>query len=91
MLVNKKIQSELGVKDGDEIHAVLKVDAAPRQVTVPSDLQEALAGSKEAREVFDKLSYTHGKEYISWIEEAKRPETRSRGVSQTIERLFSKS
>jgi uncharacterized protein YdeI (YjbR/CyaY-like superfamily) len=34
---------------------------------------------------FEKLSCTHRREYVAWIDEAKRPETRARRVAGTIE------
>jgi uncharacterized protein YdeI (YjbR/CyaY-like superfamily) len=38
-------------------------------------------------ETFDGLSYTHRKEYVRWIEEAKRTETRTRRVEKSVEML----
>jgi uncharacterized protein YdeI (YjbR/CyaY-like superfamily) len=36
---------------------------------------------------FDKLSFTHQREYVEWVEEAKRPETRERRIAATVERV----
>jgi hypothetical protein len=38
--------------------------------------------------VFDKLSYSHRREYVHWVEEAKKPETRARRIDKTIEMLM---
>jgi uncharacterized protein YdeI (YjbR/CyaY-like superfamily) len=46
-----------------------------------------LKKDKEARTFFDKLSYTHRKEYVRWVEEAKREETRQNRIVKTIEML----
>ena len=53
---------------------------------VPDDLRGALeeAGLDS---VFTALSPSHRREYLSWIDEAKRPETRARRISQTVDRL----
>jgi uncharacterized protein YdeI (YjbR/CyaY-like superfamily) len=50
-------------------------------------LKKALAKSKTAKTRFDKLSYTHRKEHVQWIESAKRPETRARRIEQVLARL----
>jgi hypothetical protein len=78
-----------GVTAGDEVDVSIEPDTAPREVAVPADLTEALAGDAAAREIFDGLSYTHRKEWVRWIEEAKRPETRATRVAKTVGSLRS--
>ncbi len=90
MLVNKEMQKGAGVKAGDSVEVVLAADTLPRTVTVPPDLLAALSKVEEARVAFERLSYTHKKEYVSWVEEAKRPETRVRRIEQTVARLSGK-
>ncbi|WP_246488961.1 YdeI/OmpD-associated family protein [Kutzneria kofuensis] len=41
----------------------------------------------EAQRVFDGLPFTHRKEYVRWIEEAKKAETRQNRVAKTVARL----
>ena len=72
---------------GDEVEVELTLDTAPREVEVPADLAEALAADPAARNVFDGLPFTHRKEYVRWIEEAKKPETRVNRVAKTLEKL----
>jgi uncharacterized protein YdeI (YjbR/CyaY-like superfamily) len=55
-------------------------------VAVPPDVVAALAGAG-LTEVFGKLSYSHQREYLQWIDEAKRPETRAERVAGTVQRL----
>jgi uncharacterized protein YdeI (YjbR/CyaY-like superfamily) len=55
-------------------------------VEVPEDLAIALADAR-VREKFDSLSHTHQKEYVSWVEEAKREETRRTRIGRTVELL----
>jgi hypothetical protein len=57
------------------------------QVDVPDDLRRALAGDAAANAVFDELSYWHRKEFVDWIAEAKREDTRRRRIAKTLERL----
>lgn len=76
-----------GVAAGDEVDVGIALDIAPREVTVPADLADALAQDDDAREFFDSLAYTHRKEWVRWIEEAKRAETRNARVSKAVESL----
>ncbi len=59
----------------------------PRALTVPTDLAEALDRDAEAKRIFDGLSYSHRREYVVWIEQAKRAETRAGRVAKTLAML----
>ncbi|HYO90538.1 MAG TPA: YdeI/OmpD-associated family protein [Pyrinomonadaceae bacterium] len=87
MAVNKAVREGAKVAAGDRVKIVMEADDAPRLVSVPPDLDKALAKSKAARTRFDKLSYTHRKEYAQWIESAKRPDTRARRIEVVLARL----
>jgi uncharacterized protein YdeI (YjbR/CyaY-like superfamily) len=56
-------------------------------LVVPPDLKTALAKNKKAQTAFEDFSYSHKKEYIEWITEAKRPETRTERVKTTVKWL----
>jgi uncharacterized protein YdeI (YjbR/CyaY-like superfamily) len=60
---------------------------AAKPVTVPEDLASALRRSRKARDAFESFSPSHRREYIEWITEAKRAETRERRLATTIEWL----
>jgi uncharacterized protein YdeI (YjbR/CyaY-like superfamily) len=55
---------------------------------VPRDLRQALTAAPAAHDAFARLSYSHQREYVQWVEEAKRPETRDRRVHGTVERVL---
>lgn len=57
------------------------------RVTVPADLKAALARNAKARATFDGFAPSHKREYVEWIAEAKRDETRSQRVKTTVEWL----
>ena len=54
---------------------------------MPGDLAEALAQDDAARANFDALSYTHRKEWVRWIDDAKKAETRASRLAKTVESL----
>ncbi len=74
-----------GVAVGDQVDVRIELDSSPREVAVPADLADALAADDAARRSFDALAHTHRKEWVRWIEEAKRAETRRTRVSRTVE------
>ena len=80
-------RSAAGVAAGDEVDVDIELDTAPREVEVPADLADALATDAEARRLFDGLPPSHRKEYVRWIEEAKKAETRRTRVEKTLQRL----
>jgi uncharacterized protein YdeI (YjbR/CyaY-like superfamily) len=55
--------------------------------SVPDDLSQALRAAPQAQTRFDTLPPSHREEYLSWIAEAKKPDTRARRVAKTIELL----
>jgi hypothetical protein len=80
-------RSSAGVAAGDQVDVDIEPDTGPREVEVPADLAEALAHDDVARACFDRLSYTHRKEWVRWIEEAKKAETRATRLVKTVESL----
>jgi hypothetical protein len=84
--ISKAVRAAAGVDIGDQVHVRVKLDDAPRTIEVPSDLAAALARAGLAA-TFDSFSYTHRREYVRWVEGAKRPETRARRIEQTVAKL----
>jgi Bacteriocin-protection, YdeI or OmpD-Associated/Domain of unknown function (DUF1905) len=87
LLILKSIREQVGRTFGDEVKVSVELDVEERVVVVPLELKRAFKSDKEAKAAFEKLSYTHKKEYVTWTEEAKREETRARRVAQTLEML----
>jgi len=74
--------------DGTETLTVtLALDTAERTVTPPADLVKALKGTPGAWKKWQGLSYTHQREHVEAIEEAKKPETRARRISRAVRSL----
>jgi bifunctional DNA-binding transcriptional regulator/antitoxin component of YhaV-PrlF toxin-antitoxin module len=85
--VLKEIREQLGKRPGDQVCVVLEEDTEPRLVQVPEDLRQALDAQPDAGRFFDGLSYTHQKEYVGWVAEARRPETREKRILKVVEML----
>jgi uncharacterized protein YdeI (YjbR/CyaY-like superfamily) len=78
--------NEKGAKSARPI-AVKKTDAEKAALVPPPDLEDALANNPKAKAVFDKFAYSHRKEYINWITEAKTDATRIKRITQAIEMM----
>ncbi len=85
--LSKANREAAGVHAGDQVTLELELDSAPREVDVPEALAAALAADPEAKRAFDKLAFTHRKEFAHWIAEAKRDQTRERRVVKAVEML----
>ena len=84
--VVKTIRTELRKAPGDVVTVTVEPDRGKRSVEVPDDLRDALARAGVS-ETFAALSYSHQREYVVWIEDAKRPDTRARRISETVRRV----
>lgn len=84
--ISKANRAELGVEIGDTVDATIELDTAARTVELPDDAAKALAKAK-LRTKFDALAFTHQKEHVRAITEAKKPETRTKRIAAMIEML----
>jgi hypothetical protein len=80
-------RKESGIQGGDAIDVELTLDTAPRTVEVPDDLQSALNASPTAAAAWEKLSYTHKKEHVQSVLDAKKAETRARRIAAVVAKL----
>lgn len=85
--VSAAIRDAAGAAAGDMVDVDIVADTTPRTIDVPADLAAALASDAEAREFFGQLSRSRQSAYVTWVEQAKQPGTRSRRVEQTVARL----
>ena len=76
-----------GIAAGDQVEVEIQHDDAPREAVLPDDLAAALAEEPAALTFLESLAPSHRKEWVRWVEEAKRPETRSRRVAATVDAL----
>lgn len=87
LIILKGIREQIGKSFGDEIKITVEPDTEERVIEIPTDLMKELKKHKAAKAIFDKLSYTHRREYVMWINEAKRSETRQNRIVKAIEML----
>lgn len=87
-LIRKDIREQLGKHPGDLIHVTVQEDTEERVVHVPSDFQQLMDENLAMKEIFENLSYTCKKEYVSWIESAKREETRNNRLQKSVEMIL---
>jgi hypothetical protein len=87
IVVNRAVKAATGVDAGDRVRVRMELDTDPRTVALPRDLAAALGGDPVAKKAFASMSFTHRREYVEWVEEAKRPETRARRIAATVDRV----
>jgi len=75
MMINKEIRAKIGKKVGDLVTVKIEEDLEERIIELPEILLNFFKKEKKLKAVFDKLSYTHQKEYVVWITSAKKEET----------------
>lgn len=86
--LTQEIRKQLGKNFGDEISVSLTEDLEERTVEIADDILIVFNENPEAKALFDKMSYTHRKEYIRWINEAKKPETRENRKVKMIQMIL---
>ena len=82
----KAIREQIGKGPGDIIEITVCKDEGPRVLEVPAAFRTAMK-KEDVLPFFEKLSYTHRKEYRRWISEAKKEETRSARLTKAIAML----
>lgn len=85
--VSAEVRKGAGVRAGDEVEVGLELDTQPREVAVPEDFQSALDSEPEAGKRFEAMSYSHKRQHVMAIEEAKTAETRKRRIDKAIAML----
>ena len=85
--LSKSNRDAAHVAAGQPIKVTIQEDSDPRKIEAPPDLAAALDDDDEARDFWDRLSYSHRREYVDWVEEAKRDETRKKRVEKAVDAL----
>lgn len=76
-----------GLLGTETLEVTLELDTEPRAVEPPPDLREALQAIPEGWERWEAMSYTHQREHVEAIQEARKPETRARRLAKAVEAI----
>jgi hypothetical protein len=82
------VLASLGADVGTVLDIELTLDEAPRVVEEPPELVSALSTEPAARARYDALSFTHRREYATWVGGAKRAETRLARADKAVSMLL---
>ena len=85
--LRKDLLRRLEVGAGDLVEVELVEDHEERLVVEPPELTAALGENPVAKAAYEQLPDSHRSEYVRWIDEGKKPETRADRVAKTIKRL----
>ena len=86
--LRKSNREAAGLEGGERIDVRLDLDIEPRVVKPPADLMKALKAAS-AWDRWQELSYTHQREHVEAIEDAKKPETRVRRIERAVQMVQS--
>jgi bacteriocin resistance YdeI/OmpD-like protein/uncharacterized protein DUF1905 len=87
MVVNKQMREGGQCKAGDVVEVVLQRDREERVVEVPTEIKRVIASNKTAEATWNSLSFTHQKEWVRAIGEAKREETRQSRIKKMMDAM----
>ena len=85
--LRKSNREAAGLEGGETIDVRLELDTDKREVTLPADLLRALKAAPGGLDLWRALSYSHQREHVDAIEEAKKPETRARRIAGAIKMI----
>ena len=87
ILLRKDVRAELGKQPGESVEVIVELDDKPRELNIAKDFKQTLQAAG-LWEKFSGLAYTHRKEYVQWVEGAKKPETRTSRLQKMCQMLL---
>ncbi len=87
---NKQLQAGAKAKLGDTVAVVMEPDTEEWTIDPPAELAKAFRQSKDAKVLWDKLAYTHRKEFARWINGARQEQTRERRATKAVGMMLAK-
>jgi len=85
--LRKSNREAAGLNGGETIKVKLDLDTEKREVKPPPDFVKALKAAPAAWQRWRELSYSHQREYVEAIEEAKKVETRARRIDGAVQMI----
>lgn len=86
--LTQEVRTQLGKSFGDTVNVELWEDKKERIVEIPEDVIVVFNQNPEAYLLYEKMSFTHRKEFMRWINDAKKPETRENRKIKLIEMIL---
>ena len=87
MAVNAQLRAGGNCKGGDTVDVVMELDEEERRVVLSASLKKIIASDPRTKESWAKLSFTHQKEWMRAIDDAKRPETKEKRITAMMDAL----
>lgn len=84
MVVNKDLRTTAKCKAGDTVDVVLERDRERRVIETPDEVKKALSANRKAQTTWESLSFTHKKEWVRAVTEAKKEETRRARIEKLV-------
>lgn len=91
MPVPRDLQIKAGIACGDKVQVFMEIDAAPRPISVPPELEEVFASDPDLAALFRDLPPSHRRAWAAYVAGAKRLETRIRRAAQAADGIRTKS
>lgn len=82
--LRKSNREAAGLEGNETLDVTLEADSEKREIKPPADLTKALKAAPPAWDRWNELSFSHQREYVESLEEAKKPETRQRRLEQAV-------
>ncbi|MDP9191198.1 MAG: YdeI/OmpD-associated family protein [Acidobacteriota bacterium] len=83
----KSNREAAGLEGGETLDVRLELDEEKREVEPPADFVKALRAAPPAWDRWQELSYSHQREYVEAIVDAKKPETRTRRIETSVKAI----
>lgn len=84
LFLNSAIRTAIDCGEGDTVALVLQKDMTSREPPMPDDFNVALDAIAGAQHRWDAYSPSHRREILTWINDAKKAETRARRIARAV-------
>ncbi len=88
--ITKDIRKKISKDIGDYVEVIVEKDDEERVIEIPENFKMRIEESKEILDFWSCLSYSNQKKYLSYIESAKKEETRKKRIEDSINKLINK-
>ena len=85
MLVRRELLDQIGASKGDVVEVQIELDPEPRTFNVPPELEAIFEEDSQLAELYSKMSPSLRRAWATYVDEAKRPETRLRRAERARE------